>query len=118
MATGSFQQCPVIGPEEKAQSEAQEAPSEWQETLFYCQDHQALTQVAQRGCEVYLFRDFQKLSRHGPRQLALGGPAWVGWTEPDDLQIAIFSVPPLILPSGAVHRSRNFRKGHINVEQF
>lgn len=78
MAIGSFQQCPVTGPEEKARSEAQEIPSEWQKTLFYCQDDHALTQVAQRGCEVSLFGDTQKLSQHSPGQLALGGPAWVG----------------------------------------
>lgn len=78
MAIGSFQQCPVTGPVQKAQSEAQDVPSEWQETHFYCQDDQALTQVAQRGCEVSLFGDVQKLSRHSPGQLVLGGPALVG----------------------------------------
>ena len=31
--------------------------------------------LAQRGCEISLFRDIQKLSRHSPGQLALGGPA-------------------------------------------
>lgn len=45
---------------------------------FYFQDNQALTQVAQRGCEVSLFGDIQKLSRHSSGQLALGGPASAG----------------------------------------
>jgi len=37
--------------------------------------HQALAQVAQRGCGVSNLEDILKPSGHGPGQLALGGPA-------------------------------------------
>ena len=41
--------------------ETQEVPSEHQETIFYCEDDQALEQVAQRGCGVSLLEDIKKL---------------------------------------------------------
>jgi len=41
-----------------------------------------LAQVAQAGCGFSVLGDIQKLYGYGPRQLALGGPAWAGdvWT--------------------------------------
>jgi len=57
-----------------AQTETQEVPSEHEETLFYCEGHRALAQVAQRGCGVSHLGDVQKPSGHGPGQSALDGP--------------------------------------------
>ena len=58
-----------------AQTEMQKVPSEHEETLFDCEGDRALAQVAQGGCGVSLLRDTEKPTRHGPGQLALGGPA-------------------------------------------
>lgn len=80
MAIGSFQQRPVTGPEDKAQSEAQEVPSEWQETLFYCQDDQALTHVAQR--EAVKFPSLESFKSY--LDTVLGNWLWVAlleWSE-------------------------------------
>jgi len=58
-----------------AQPEAQELPSEHQETHFHCEGDQALAQIAQGGYGVSILEDIQKSFTHGPGQLALGGPA-------------------------------------------
>ena len=42
-----------------AQTETQEAPSEHQETLFYCEGDCAPAQVAQGGCGVFLLADIE-----------------------------------------------------------
>ena len=55
-----------------AQTETQEALSEHQEALSYCDGDQALEQVAQRGCGISILGDTQKLSGHGPGQPTLG----------------------------------------------
>ena len=57
------------------QTEAQEAPSEHQETFFHCEHDQALEQIAEGGCGVSICGDIQKPTGHSPGQLALGGPA-------------------------------------------
>lgn len=49
--------------------------SKHQEVLLYSSGDKALTQVAQRGHEVSLFGDNQKLFGHGPGQPAIGVPA-------------------------------------------
>ena len=59
----------------RAQNETQEVPSEHQERLSYCEDDRAVTQVAQRGCVVFILGDIQTLTGHGPGQPAVGGPA-------------------------------------------
>lgn len=61
---------------QRAHPGTQEAPSKHQETFFHCEGDQALAQVAQGGDGFSILGDTQKLSGHGPRQLALCGPAW------------------------------------------
>lgn len=58
-----------------AQTEAQELPSEYPETLFTTVKAEHSKEVAQRGHGVSLLRYIQTPSRHGCEQLALGGPA-------------------------------------------
>ena len=53
----------------------QEVSPECQEMLFHCEGDQALSQVAWRGCGVFILGDIQKPSGHGPGKPALGGPA-------------------------------------------
>ena len=65
----------MTGKRRWAQTETQEVPPEHQETLFYCGSDRALAQVAQGDCGVSILGHIQKPSRHGPGQLALGGPA-------------------------------------------
>jgi len=60
------------------QTETWEAPSQHQETLFCCEGGKTLAQVCQGGCGVYLLRNTQKSSRHGPGQPALGLPGQAG----------------------------------------
>lgn len=48
----------------------EESPPEHQERVFCCGDDWALAQLAQRASSL---RDIQKLSGHGPGQLAVGG---------------------------------------------
>lgn len=60
------------------QTETQAVLSEHQETLSSCEGDQALAQVAQGGGRVSIPGDRQKLSGHGPGQLALSGLAWTG----------------------------------------
>ena len=43
-----------------------------------CQVDQALAQVAQTGCDIYLLEDMQKVFESAPRQSALGFPAGAG----------------------------------------
>lgn len=53
----------------------QEAPSDLQETLSYCEGDQALEQIVQGGCEVSILGHTQRLSGCGLGQLAVGGLA-------------------------------------------
>lgn len=41
-------------------------PSEHQDTLFQCEGHRTLLQVAQKGCGVSIFGDTKNTSGHGP----------------------------------------------------
>lgn len=67
------------------QIESQEVLSEHQETLFYCERDEASAPVVQKICRVSIPRDSWKMSEHGPEQLALGGRAWAGEVEQNDL---------------------------------
>lgn len=58
-----------------AQTKTQDAASEHQKILFHCGGDQALAQVVQGGCGLFIPRDTQKLFEHSPGQLALGGSA-------------------------------------------
>lgn len=49
-------------------------PSKHLEKILYCEGEQALAQVAQKGCEVSVLGDSQKLPAHGPGNLVLCGP--------------------------------------------
>ena len=60
---------------QQAPTETQEAPSEHEEKILYCEGNQAPEQVAQRGYGVSILGDIQKLSGHNPGQRALGEPA-------------------------------------------
>jgi len=71
MEPGSFQWHPWQDEIQWTQAETQEVPSK---TLFYCEHD--WTQVAQGDCGASILGHIQKLSGHGPRQPALGGPAW------------------------------------------
>lgn len=50
-------------------------PSKHLEKILYCEGEQALAQVAQKGCEVSVLGDSQKLPAHGPGNLVLCGPS-------------------------------------------
>jgi len=45
-------------------------PSEDQETPFYCEGDQTLTQVSQRGCGISILGDIKRLSRHLGQKLS------------------------------------------------
>lgn len=61
----AFQSCSVTEKEAMGTTERQEAPSQHQETLFYCEDDWAQAQVAHRNCGVSIPGDIKKLSGHG-----------------------------------------------------
>lgn len=61
-----------------AQTKIQEIPSEHQETLFHCEGHWTLAQIAQNSGGVFVLGEIQKPSGHGPEEPALGGHAWAG----------------------------------------
>jgi len=60
---------------EQLPAESQDFLSECQETFVHREGHQALLQVAQKGCGVSIVGDTKNPSGHGPAQPALGGPA-------------------------------------------
>ena len=60
---------------QRAQTEAQEVPSEREEELLRSEDDRALEQAAQGGCGVSFSRDIQALPGQGPVQPAVGDPA-------------------------------------------
>jgi len=64
---------------QRAQTEAEEVPSEHEEELLRSEGDGALEQVAQGGCGFSFSGDIQNLPGQGPVQLAVGDPAsaWV-----------------------------------------
>ena len=63
---------------QRAQTEAQEVPSEHEEELLHFEGDRALEQVAQGGCRFSFSGDVQKTPGQGPVQPALGEPALAG----------------------------------------
>jgi len=63
---------------QRAQTEAEEVPSEHEEELLHSEGDRALEQAAQGGCGVSFFRDIQEPPGQGPVQPALGHPALAG----------------------------------------
>jgi len=60
---------------QRAQTEAQEAPSEHEEELLPSEGDGALEQAAQGGCGFSFLRDIQNPPGQGPVQPAVGEPA-------------------------------------------
>ena len=60
---------------QRAQTEAQEVPAQYEGTLLYWEDDRALGQIAQRGCAVSS-GDIQNPHGFHPVQGALGDPVW------------------------------------------
>jgi len=60
---------------QRAQTEAQEVPSEYEEELLHSEGDGAVEQAAQAGCGVSYSGDIQNLSGQGPVQPAVGDPA-------------------------------------------
>lgn len=68
---------------------------EHHKTLFYCDGNQALAQLAQKSCGVFLIGDLQRSSGHGPGQPALSVTFWAGgwtWSHPGVSSSLKFSV--------------------------
>ena len=63
---------------QRAQTEAQEVPSEYEEELLHSEGDRALEQAAQGGCGFSFSGDIQDPPGQGPVQPALGDPALVG----------------------------------------
>ena len=63
---------------QRAQTEAQEVPSEPEEELLPSEGDGALAQAAQGGCGVSFSGDIPAPPGHGAVQPALGDPAWAG----------------------------------------
>lgn len=79
---GSFQWCPVTGPEAMDTNwKLRSFPVSIRKHFFFffCEDGQALMQVAQRGCDIFILADTSKVSGPGgPGQLAVSVSAWAG----------------------------------------
>ena len=71
---------------QRAQTAAEEVPSEHEEELLCFEGDGALEQAAQGGCGVSFSGDIQNSPGHGPVQPALGDPALSGGIGLDDLQ--------------------------------
>jgi len=65
--------------EQRAQTEAEEAPAEHEEELLPSEGDGALAQAAQGGCGVSFSRDIPDPPGHGAVQPALGDPQRLGW---------------------------------------
>jgi len=66
---------------QRAQTEAEEVPSEHEEEFLPSEGDGALEQAAQGGCGVSFSADIQDLPGQGPVQPAVGDPASAGgWT--------------------------------------
>jgi len=63
---------------QRAQTEAEEVPSEHEEELLHSEGDGALEQPAQGGCGVSFSGDIQDLPGQGPVQPAVGDPASAG----------------------------------------
>jgi len=63
---------------QRAQTEAQEVPSEHEEKLLPSEGDKALEQAAHGGCGVSFSGDIQDLPGQGPVQPAVGDPASAG----------------------------------------
>jgi len=63
---------------QRAQTEAQEVPSEPEEELLHSEGDGALAQAAQGVCGVSFSGDIQDLPGQGPVQPAVGDPALAG----------------------------------------
>jgi len=66
---------------QRAQTEAEEVPSEHEEELIHSEGDGALAQAAQGGCGLSSSGDIQELPGRSPVQPAVGDPASAGgWT--------------------------------------
>jgi len=63
---------------QRAQTEAQEVPSEHEEELLHSEDDGALEQAAQRGCGFSFSGDIQDPPGQGPVHPSVGDPALAG----------------------------------------
>jgi len=63
---------------QRAQTEAEEVPAEYEEELLHSEGDGALEQAAQGGCGVSFSGDIQDPPGRGPVQPALGDPALAG----------------------------------------
>jgi len=63
---------------QRAQTEAQEVPSEHEEELLHSEGDGALAQAAQGGCGTSFSGDIQDPPGQGPVQPAIGDPALTG----------------------------------------
>jgi len=63
---------------QRAQTEAEEVPSEHEEELLPSEGDGALAQAARGGCGVSFSGDIQAPPGRGAVQPALGDPAWAG----------------------------------------
>ena len=80
---------------QRAQTKAQEVPSEHEEELLHSEGDRALKQAAQRGWGVSFSGDIQNPPGHGPVHAALGDPALTGWVGPADPQRSL-STPAML----------------------
>ena len=68
----------VLGASTRAQTEAEEVPSEHEEELLHCEGDGVLEQAAQGGCGIPFSGDIQDPPGCSPVQPAVGDPALAG----------------------------------------